>query len=323
MASSNLPRGERTPKDLQGLLRFCVEATKNDDQTSESRFEKMPEEKRKWLEEALHEMTVNPIERMKICLSLLGMEDEEEDLDKKIAALDELHDWCEFIDFAIDFHKIGGFSVLHYLLHHDEPELRWKGLELIAALVQNNPYCQKALLEEPNLFKEILLILDTDSDATVRTKALLATSCLTRDFPEAQKVFVDSDGFSITLRAMQSNVEKLKIKAAFMLSSFVADKPEYKNLLCDMGMIDQLIGHLGEEHSSFHEHLLSAILTIGQDFSRGVKEFRRPELALEQTLLQKQRDLAGKEEFMEELQHATELLRLMKENQSEDQEVAR
>ncbi|KAK3581504.1 hypothetical protein CHS0354_031840 [Potamilus streckersoni] len=320
MASSNPPRGDRVPKDLKGLLRFCAEATKNEDHTTESTFKRMPEEKRKWLDEFLNEMTVNPVERMKACLFTIV---EGVDLDKKIAAFDELHDWCEYIDFAIDFHRIGGFCVLQYLLHQDEPVMRWKGLELIAALVQNNPYCQKVVLEEPNLFKEILLILDTDSDATVRTKALLATSCLTRDFPEAQKIFVDSDGFSIILRAMQSNVEKLKVKAAFMLSSFVTDKPEYKNILCDMGMIDQLIGHLGEEHSSFHEHLLSAILTIVQDFPRGIKEFRRPELDMEQILLQKQKDLAGKEESMEELHYAKELLKLIQENQSENQDVAR
>jgi hypothetical protein len=42
---------------------------------------------------------------------------------------------------------------------------------------------------------------------------------LVRDFPDAQKEFTDNDGFSVLMRAMQQDVEKLKIKAAFMLSA--------------------------------------------------------------------------------------------------------
>lgn len=51
---------------------------------------------------------------------------------------------------------------------------------------------------------------------------------LCRDNADAQKVFVDHDGFSVIMRAMQSEVEKLKVKAAFMLTSMCADKPEFQ-----------------------------------------------------------------------------------------------
>ena len=51
---------------------------------------------------------------------------------------------------------------------------------------------------------------------------------LTRDVEAAQKVFTENDGFSVLMRAMQTDVEKLKIKSAFMLSSMVVDKPEFK-----------------------------------------------------------------------------------------------
>ena len=53
-------------------------------------------------------------------------------------------------------------------------------------------------------------------------------SGLTRDNEAAQKLFTENDGFSVLMRAMQTNIEKLKIKAAFLLSSFVVDKPQYK-----------------------------------------------------------------------------------------------
>ena len=51
---------------------------------------------------------------------------------------------------------------------------------------------------------------------------------LTRDVPEAQALFVQHDGFSILMRSMQSDVEKLKIKAAFMLSHLCRSEPKFK-----------------------------------------------------------------------------------------------
>lgn len=61
-------------------------------------------------------------------------------------------------------------------LDNDEAEVRWQCLDLIAILVQNNPYCQEAILEAA-LLPTILEILDKDSNATVKTKALYAVSC--------------------------------------------------------------------------------------------------------------------------------------------------
>lgn len=51
---------------------------------------------------------------------------------------------------------------------------------------------------------------------------------LVRDFPDAQKEFTNNDGFSVLMRAMQQDVEKLKIKAAFMLSAVCNNTPAYK-----------------------------------------------------------------------------------------------
>ena len=59
-------------------------------------------------------------------------------------------------------------------------------------------------------------------------------SGLTRGVDAAEKVFVDNDGFSVLMRAMQTDVEKLKIKSAFVLSSLVVDKPEYKGIYSEI-----------------------------------------------------------------------------------------
>ncbi|XP_071104608.1 hsp70-binding protein 1-like isoform X1 [Haliotis cracherodii] len=306
----------RIPKDMKSLLQFCVQATQAEDPTTSADFSQMSDERKEWLEKALTDMSVNPVERMQLCVRVVKMEGDSDDgVEKKVTALEEITEWAEQIDFAIDFHKIGGFEILPVLLNSDVPELRWTCLDLIGTMTQNNPYCQAAVLEA-DLLPTLLQLLDSDLDPTVRTKALYAISCLSRENGEAQKVFVDKDGFSVLMRAMQADVEKLKIKSSFFLTHLCSNQPAYKDILCDIGMIDQLVGHLGEDHSQLHEHLMSALLMIVTDHSRAVAECRRPELQLHQLLKDRIQLVKDKEEFQEEEQYATQLLRIISEGDS-------
>nr|ATD13049.1 hsp70-binding protein 1 [Mizuhopecten yessoensis] len=312
-------RESRVPRDMQGLVKFCIEQGAECD-NPEGMLSQMTAERREWLESALSNMTTNPVTRMKEGLIKMNQPDDEDNenlTDEKIAAIEEIMEWCENIDLAIDFHKIGGYEVLAKQFDHSEPEVRWNALELLGILVQNNPYCQEAAIKH-GLLPLALQIIDNDNNATVRTKALYAISCLCRDVPDAQKVFVEKDGFSVIMRAMQTDVEKLKIKAAFMLSSMCNEKPEFKDIMCDIGMIDQLVGHLQEEHGAFHEHMMSALLTIVRDHPRAYEECHRHELNLISTLNDRTEFLKGKEEFQEELEYATELLRLLEDPDTSD-----
>lgn len=65
------PRQPRQPRDLQGLLRFCVQATSAEDAPAPSNQAPMDSERRRWLEEAINSMTVNPIQGWyHLCLAL-------------------------------------------------------------------------------------------------------------------------------------------------------------------------------------------------------------------------------------------------------------
>ena len=63
-------------------------------------------------------------------------------------------------------------------------------------------------------------------------------------------------------------------------------------------MIDQLVGHIQEEHSLVHEHLMSALLTIVREHPRAVQECQRAELDLHNTLQKRISDIQSKEEFL-------------------------
>ena len=51
---------------------------------------------------------------------------------------------------------------------------------------------------------------------------------MTRECAEAQEALMSCDGFSSLLRALQSSVEKLRVKAAFMLTCLCNENPVYK-----------------------------------------------------------------------------------------------
>lgn len=309
------------PKDMRGLLQLCAEAHVQNPADGAS-LEPMTEERKKWLEEALVGMSVSPVEEM--CKGIAIVMNKNIDDDEKIDAINTIMDFCNSIDFAMDFHKIGGFDIFPVCFGSDNAELRWICLELIALLVQNNPYCQEAVLKA-DLQPKLLHILDNDPHPTVKTKALLALSCLSREHPKALEQFLQLDGFSSVMRAMQTDVDKLKVKAAFFISNVCGVNDKCKDVLCDMGMIDQLVGHLSEEHSTFHEHLLSALLAILHNHPRSLAQCQRPELNLLPLLKQKQQDLKGNEQFLEEYNYVCELLKFLDspEPMEADNDVAR
>ena len=49
---------------------------------------------------------------------------------------------------------------------------------------------------------------------------------LTRGFPDALKAFISGRGISAVIRAMQSDSEKLRVKAVFMLKNIIEEQPD-------------------------------------------------------------------------------------------------
>ena len=53
---------------------------------------------------------------------------------------------------------------------------------------------------------------------------------LTRDFPPAEEAFLKADGFSLLIRAMQAENDKLITKSAFMLRHMLFTNPSHKGI---------------------------------------------------------------------------------------------
>uniref|UniRef100_A0A8C5MQ18 Hsp70-binding protein 1 n=1 Tax=Leptobrachium leishanense TaxID=445787 RepID=A0A8C5MQ18_9ANUR len=254
---------ERRPpkKNLQGLLQMAIEAGTDSDNADQ--MGQMSEERRQWLQAAMGNAfagQVDEVQQIKECIEELTKSTIDEDgEERKEQALQLLADLCENLDNASDFCKLGGMHLLlSRYLNCSKGELRWRAADLVGICSQNIPYVQQIALSLGAVNK-LLQLLDLDENEAVRVKALFAISCLVREQDAGLDEFVKQDGFSVLMRAMQSNVLKLKVKSAFLLQNLLLSHPEHKETLCSMGMVQQLVSLLHTEHSPFHEHVLSAL----------------------------------------------------------------
>merc|ERR1711944_151190 len=268
------PNQPRAPRDMQGLLKFCIEATKGEDAPNDPNdtLESMDPTRRQWLEQALSSMSVDVIKELAEAIKILNMAKNpnisQEDVEKVEYAFECISDWVDQIDMANNFHKIGGFNALKTCLKSTHASIRSSAANAIAELGQNNPYCQEHFVQEE--FLPMLLEMITN-DQESQVKAMYAISCLIRQFAMAQDKFLHAlNGPSVILNAtMQTSTnpnDKLRIKACFFISSLCQENAEAGQVFVDMGLARQLLTLMQlEEHGQSHEHMARALLIVLKD----------------------------------------------------------
>ena len=303
------PSQPRQPKDMKGLLKFCLEATRGEDAPNisdpDSVLQAMDPDRLKWLEEALSSMSVDVVQQLTKAIKILNSDSA--DLEDKEEVLDNLEDWIGNIDMAINFHKIGGFSSLRSCLSCPHPSLRSGACHLMGEISQNNPYCQDKFVTEG--FLEVLLrLVEEDEEEHCQVKALYALSCIGREHAASLERISELDGWSVLLRAVQRDSLKLRTKACFLIRSAALVSPEVVQQMVEMGLVVQLVFLLQQKFESYQGHILSALATLVTKSDRAREEARADQLGLE-TLLRERLELAGeKEEHWEYVEHCRVIL---------------
>lgn len=194
-------------------------------------------------ENALHALTVNVVEKLQEAVAIIGSE--LKSTEEKIAAIDTIMNYIDDIDTSIDFCKIGGMCILHPCLTSTIPEIQRMSALLIAELAQNNPYCQKQLLDT-EILPHLINLLSKEDTAN---DGLRAISCLVRGYEPALKTFIDIQGFKCLLESLKNAKEKKMImRAVFLMNSLCSEYPNIKEDLIKLGAIEiitDLIKHSG------------------------------------------------------------------------------
>ncbi len=314
------PNQPRQPHDLQGLIKFCIEATRGEDAINsdpDAALANMDPERRQWLEQALASMSVDVIKEMTEAIKILNSHASQDpnaiddDVGKVEYAFECISDWVDQIDMANNFHKIGGFESLKNCLHSPHASLRSASANTIAELSQNNPYCQEHFVKD-GFLPLLLESVTKDQGQTCQVKAMYALSCIIRECPEAQEAFLNQhNGPEMIMNATMSNKssEKLKIKGCFFVSSLCEESEVAKKIFIEMGLARQLLTLLQmEEHSQSHEHMARALLTV----LKGNKSVRdelvnSSELKLRAFLITRLKLIGDQEEFDEEKRYLQDI----------------
>nr|CAG4652202.1 EOG090X0EEI [Triops cancriformis] len=238
----------RPPRNMEGLLKFALAGTAKEDPTGPSQFTaEMSEERRRWLEEALENLSVNVVEKLKQAMEVLSpnqsVDQPDRCPDNMQAALETIIDFADDTDCANDFQKIGGLSILHSCLASPHSIVREKCAELIATLTQNNPYCQRHVLAA-EVLSVLLRLVEHDPSKTASFKAMSAISCLCRYFPEAQKELAQLEGHSVLLRVLEKSDERLRSKTAFFLSALLKEDTYLERELASRGLAGQIAQYI-------------------------------------------------------------------------------
>ena len=303
----------RQPKDLQGLLKFCVEATKGEDAPdTESTIENMDPERRQWLEQALAGMSVDVVKELVEAIKVLNSSSvgdpnaSDEEIEKIEYVFDCIGDWVGQVDMANNFHKIGGFIGLKNCLTSCHGSLRNQAANIIAELSQNNPYCQENFVKEK--FLEMLFQI-MKSDYEVQVKGMYAISCIVRENALAQEWFLQNNGPQIVLGSTMEKTknEKLRTKACFFISAICEENGDLKQAFIDMGFPRQILTLMQlEEHQQNHEHMARALSVVLTDEVK--KELvNSSELNLKSFLQERLELIKGQDEFNEERMYLLEI----------------
>jgi len=236
MADENNPNEDRRhPLNLKGLLHFALESTKTEDAPNSSSFAEMDPERRQFLEEALKSMSIDVVAEMqRICGILMNSKATE---NEKLEAIAALSDYIENLDTANDFCKIGGLPILMKCLDSEISSLRESTARTIGIMAQNNPFCQKQLLDNDFLPKLMLLT----NDPEVGARALFGISGIIRAFEPATANFIDIGGLELLLGCLSSSVDKICTQTLFILNAMIADHSMVREELLKLDIIPKLM----------------------------------------------------------------------------------
>lgn len=307
---------------MQNLLQVAVQHQQPGIAADEQRsFEQMSSDRREFLEKAIKEITVDHVEVLRKAIQKLN------DLIVKLNSKSplteqETDEYCQLleedlvenvsnIDFANDFYKLGGFQSLTELIDCEVATFKVPTMNLIAELVQNNDYCQKAAYEL-NYLSKFNQLIQNESNQSIVLKTIYALSCLLRGNEQILDEFLRSDeNVRSLLNAMLnfSTNEKIVFKISFLINSICGLKPDLYDTLARLDFVQLAIKLMKENLERTHEYLLAILVGLAENNEQAKNDCVRCDL--KSIVQEKIKLLANKDEFLEEVAYCKGLVDLL------------
>ncbi|CAF0793057.1 unnamed protein product [Rotaria sordida] len=308
---------------LNSLFQWTVKNTAQEEAaTTSSDVEPMNEEKKQWLDAALENLTVNPVERIKLCINKI--KDSQINDEQKKEFLDELCHWAEELDLAKDFFTVGGLDILSPLLDHNNDNIRIQTCSLLATLVQNNEHCQRIIVQS-GLQQKLLQILSESNSPDLKTKAVTAISALIRGYTLGQLQLQKYQGPKILIQAVSSPIPRLQNKLCFLINTICSTSAHMKKLFYENGALLELIRLFNNEACPDHQHTLETILTISSIKPNAMFTFAQSNSSLidefQQKLNTRYQDIQNSEDYKDEINLINQIRTLLTSSSAEHDQV--
>ncbi|CAB3220318.1 unnamed protein product [Arctia plantaginis] len=297
MASGNpdgnlepVPNQPRQPRNLQGLLRFAMEATKAEDAPGNSQHGPMDDERRQFLIDAMASITIDLTEVLKHSIEVLTNTERMrsiqlgQELPAEVqTAFTVLLDVIDDMDVANDFYKMGGFAIFPICYGSENETVRMHASSMLAESCQNNPFCQGKALECG--FLSVLLSLAEIERGDALAKCLYAISCSCREFEPACRELITRGGCETLAHLLRAPESTVRTKAAFFIRYLCHNYPEAKEQFIKHNIVGTIAEQIKSTHDQTTEHLLSVLVALIEGLDATLlRQFRDPSVGLKQIL---------------------------------------
>lgn len=141
--------------------------------------------------------------------------------------LDILYD-LEYLLHHVDNAKVftdmnGMTKIISPCLNGTNNEIKAEALKLLGAAVQSNPKVQSKALEN-DFVQKLLQILSTNGKIEVKSRCIFALSALIRQFPAAQKVWIDHGGVEIVGKVLLDEQLQIQMKVMKLINDLITER---------------------------------------------------------------------------------------------------
>lgn len=124
---------------------------------------------------------------------------------------------------------LGMNKIISPCLNATNNAIKAEGLRLLGAAVQSNPKVQIKALEN-DFVQKLLHILSTNNKIEVKSRCLFALSALIRQFPAAQKVWLDHGGVEIFGKILNDDQLQVQIKVMKLINDLITERQNLQEI---------------------------------------------------------------------------------------------
>lgn len=140
----------------------------------------------------------------------------------------------EFLLHSIDNARVftdmqGITKIISPCLNATNNEIKANALRLLGVAVQSNPRVQLKALEN-DFVQKLLHILSTSNKMEVKARCMFALGALIRQFPAAQKVWIDHGGLEIFGKIMVSDQLPVQMKVMKLINDLIIERQNLQEI---------------------------------------------------------------------------------------------